>query len=390
MEYIKAGRLIDGCGNVSENMILCIDDGKFKGILKAEQLAKEVAVTDYSAYTIMPGMINAHIHAFSPCDQSDEEEQARSPLQKAYDGERFMHDLLYSGVTAARSLGSEGTSEQQLRDCIQNNSVLGPDLVVSGRVITMSGGHGWSSGMQSDGVDECRKNTRILLREGADVIKIMATGGVMTKGVEPGSAQLTMEEMKVCVEEAHKAGKKTATHAQGNQGIRNALDAGIDSIEHGIYLDDVTINQMLMQGTYLVPTLAAPKCIVDHGEGILPDYVMRKSHMVIDAHVESFKRAYAAGVKIAVGTDAGTPYNAHNKTSYELELMVEYGVTPMDAITFATHNSAECLGIEKTHGTIEVGKFADMIVLEKNPLEDITALRNVNKVYKHGVLVLNQ
>lgn len=390
MEYIKAGRLIDGCGNVSENMILCIDEGKFKGILKAEQLAKEVAVTDYSAYTIMPGMINAHIHAFSPCDQSDEEEQARSPLQKAYDGERFMHDLLYSGVTAARSLGSEGTSEQQLRDCIQNNSVLGPDLVVSGRVITMSGGHGWSSGMQSDGVDECRKNTRILLREGADVIKIMATGGVMTKGVEPGSAQLTMEEMKVCVEEAHKAGKKTATHAQGNQGIRNALDAGIDSIEHGIYLDDVTINQMLMQGTYLVPTLAAPKCIVDHGEGILPDYVMRKSHMVIDAHVDSFKRAYAAGVKIAVGTDAGTPYNAHSKTSYELELMVEYGVTPMDAITFATHNSAECLGIEKTHGTIEVGKFADMIVLEKNPLEDITALRNVNKVYKHGVLVLNQ
>lgn len=390
MEYIKAGRLIDGCGNISENMILCIDEGKFKGILKAEQLAKEVAVTDYSAYTIMPGLINAHIHAFSPCDQSNEEEQARSPLQKAYDGERFMHDLLYSGVTAARSLGSEGTSEQQLRDCIHNDTVLGPDLVVCGRVITMSGGHGWSSGLESDGIDECRKNTRILLREGADVIKIMATGGVMTKGVEPGSAQLTMEEMKVCVEEAHKAGKKTATHAQGNQGIRNALDAGIDSIEHGIYLDDVTINQMLMQGTYLVPTLAAPKCIVDHGEGILPDYVMRKSHMVIDAHVESFKRAYAAGVKIAVGTDAGTPYNAHSKTSYELELMVEYGVTPMDAITFATHNSAECLGIEKTHGTIEVGKFADMIVLEKNPLEDITALRNVNKVYKHGVLVLNQ
>ncbi len=301
-----------------------------------------------------------------------------------------MHYLLYSGVTAARSLGSEGTMEQQLRTCIQNGSVLGPDLVVCGRVITMSGGHGWSSGMQSDGVDECRKNTRILLREGADVIKIMATGGVMTEGVEPGSAQLTMEEMKVCVEEAHKAGKKTATHAQGNQGIRNALDAGIDSVEHGIYLDDVTINQMLRQGTYLVPTLAAPKCIVDHGEGTLPEYVMRKAKMVIDAHVESFKQAYAAGVKIAVGTDAGTPYNPHDKTAYELELMVRYGVSELDAITFATHNSAECLGIENTHGTLEVGKYADFIVLKENPLEDITVLQKVDKVYKHGVLVLNR
>lgn len=390
MEYIKAGRLIDGCGNVSENMILCIDEGKIKGILKAEQMAKEVEFIDYSDFTILPGLINAHVHAFSPCDMRAEEEQARTPLQKAYDGERFMHDLLYSGVTAARSLGSEGTSEQQLRDCINNGTVIGPDLVVCGRVITMSGCHGWSDGMQSDGVDECRKNTRILLREGADVIKIMATGGVMTKGVEPGSAQLTMEEMKVCVEEAHKAGKKTATHAQGNQGIRNALNAGIDSIEHGIYLDDEVIAQMLRQGTYLVPTLAAPKCIVDHGEGILPDYVMRKSKLVIDAHVESFKRAYAAGVKIAVGTDAGTPYNFHDKTAYELELMVKYGVAPMEAITFATHNSAECLGIEADHGTIEVGKFADLIVLEKNPLDDITALQNVNKVYKHGVLVLNR
>ena len=193
--------------------------------------------------------------------------------------------------------------------------------------------------------------------------------------------------MRVCVEEAHKAGKKTATHAQGNQGIRNALDAGIDSIEHGIYLDDVTISQMLRQQTYLVPTLAAPRRIVDEGEGKLPDSVMRKARTVIDAHVESFKQAYAAGVKIAVGTDAGTPYNAHDKTSYELELMVEYGVTPMDAILFATRNSAECLGIEATHGTLEVGKYADFIVLENNPLEDIRALRNISKVYKHGVLV---
>lgn len=387
MEYIKAGKLIDGCGNVSENMILCMDEGKIKGVLKAEYMAKEVDLIDYSSYTIMPGMINAHIHAFSPCDQSSEEEAARTPLQKAYDGERFMHQLLYSGVTAARSLGSEGTSEQQLRDCIKNQSIIGPDLIVCGRVITMSGGHGWSSGLESDGVEECRKHTRILLREGADVIKIMATGGVMTEGVEPGNAQLTMEEMRVCVEEAHKAGKKTATHAQGNQGIRNALDAGIDSIEHGIYLDDVTISQMLRQQTYLVPTLAAPRRIVDEGEGKLPDSVMRKARTVIDAHVESFKQAYAAGVKIAVGTDAGTPYNAHDKTSYELELMVEYGVTPMDAILFATRNSAECLGIEATHGTLEVGKYADFIVLENNPLEDIRALRNISKVYKHGVLV---
>ena len=222
-------------------------------------------------------------------------------------------------------------------------------------------------------------------KHGVDLIKIMATGGVMTPGVEPGSAQLTMEEMKAAIDEAHKADRKTATHAQGTQGIKNALHAGIDSIEHGIFLDDECIDWMVEHGTYLVPTLAAPRCILDAGvEKGMKDYVLRKANLVVDAHIESFKKAYQRGVKIAMGTDAGTPYNFHNNSAFELELMVANGMKPMDAIVASTRNGADCIGVLKDYGTIEAGKVADIIAIEGDPLQDISCVRKVRTVYKAG------
>ena len=206
----------------------------------------------------------------------------------------------------------------------------------------------------------------------------MATGGVMTPGV-------TMEEMKAAIDEAHKADRKTATHAQGTQGIKNALHAGIDSIEHGIFLDDECIDWMVEHGTYLVPTLAAPRCILDAGvEKGMKDYVLRKANLVVDAHIESFKKAYQRGVKIAMGTDAGTPYNFHNNSAFELELMVANGMKPMDAIVASTRNGADCIGVLKDYGTIEAGKVADIIAIEGDPLQDISCVRKVRTVYKAG------
>ncbi|NLY50521.1 MAG: amidohydrolase family protein, partial [Firmicutes bacterium] len=226
------------------------------------------------------------------------------------------------------------------------------------------------------------------LRAGADVIKLMATGGVMTPGVEPGSPQFTYEELKAGVEEANKAGRRTASHAQGTTGIKNAVLAGITSIEHGIFLNDEVIELMLERGTYLVPTLVAPYWIVQKGRAAgIPDYAVRKTEAVIDAHMASFRKALAAGIRIAFGTDAGTPFNEHGANTFELQLMVENGMSPMQALETATRSSAELLGISDKVGTLEPGKIADVVVLSGDPLADITAVRNVKGVIKEGKIV---
>ena len=268
---------------------------------------------------------------------------------------------------------------------MNKGDIEGPEFQASGRVITMTGGHGWVIGAESDGCDEVRKNTRSELKKGVDLIKIMATGGVMTKGVKPGSPQLSLEEMTAAVEEAHKAEKKTASHAQGTEGIKNAVLAGIDSIEHGIFLDDEVIQLMVERGTYLVPTLVAPFFIVENGvEAGIPKDVVDKANGVMEAHQNSFRAAHKAGVKIAMGTDAGTPFNLHDKAPYELKLMVECGMTPMEAVVASTYGSADLMGILDNYGTLEKGKFADFLVLNENPLENLDTLFDIADVYKKG------
>jgi imidazolonepropionase-like amidohydrolase len=303
-------------------------------------------------------------------------------------GAANLKKLLKSGVTFFRDMGGYEYIDIELKKSVNEGFIEGPEFLVSGKVLTMTGGHGYLMGRECDGVDEVRKAAREQLKAGADVIKIMATGGVMTPGVEPGSPQLTKEEIQAAVEEAHKAGRKTAAHAQGTTGIKNAVMAGIDSVEHGIFLDDEVIEMMVEKGVYLVPTLVAPYFIIEYGEeGGIPAYVVEKSKRVMESHLESFRKAYKAGVKIAMGTDAGTPFNYHDKSAYELKLMVEAGMKPMDAIVSSTKVAAELLGIEKDYGTLEQGKVADFIVLKDNPLENIETLLQVERVYKKGKLV---
>lgn len=388
----KNARFIDGRGKDSiEKASILVEDSIVKHIFINEevQINDKMQVVDLTGKTVMPGMINCHIHiTMEPVGDPFELMLKESTTKTALRAVENLKKHLKSGVTFFRDLGGPNFIDIELKKAVTEGLVEGPDFLASGKVLTMTGGHGWKMGRECNGPDDVRAAAREQLKAGADVIKIMATGGVMTDGVEPGSAQLTLEEMKAGIEEAHKAGRKTATHAQGTTGIKNAILAGIDSIEHGIFLDDETIDLMIKNDVYLVPTLVAPYFIIKYGveAGISPQAV-EKSKRVMGSHMESFRKAKEAGVKIAMGTDAGTPFNFHDKSACELKLMVNCGMTPMEAIVSSTKVASELLGINDNYGTLETGKKADFIVLDENPLDNIEALLNVNKVYKGGKLV---
>ncbi len=385
----KGFRLINGTGETPvENAYFIVEDKKIIKVGEVNELkdTNGIKEVDLSGKTVIPGLINSHVHITmepvgDPVSIMTAESQAKTTLR----GVANLRKHLLSGTTFFRDLGAPDGIDFDLRDSVNEGFIEGPQFISAGRCLTMTGGHGWFIGRESDGVDELRKSARKELKAGADLLKIMATGGVMTKGVEPGSPQLSMEEMEAAVIEAHKAGKKTASHAQGVQGIKNAVLAGIDSIEHGIFLDDEVIQLMVDRGTYLVPTLVAPYFIVKNGvEAGIPKFAVDKSNYVMKYHCESFKKAYKAGVKIAMGTDAGTPFNFHDGAPHELKLMVEYGMSPMEAIVASTRSSADLLGILDNYGTLEEGKYADFLVLNENPLDNLDTLFDLGSIYKLG------
>ncbi|MEN2667419.1 amidohydrolase family protein [Listeria aquatica] len=251
----------------------------------------------------------------------------------------------------------------------------------------MTGGHGVELGLETDGPDEMRRNARRNIKNGARNIKMMATGGVSVDGEKPTDVQLSEEEMRVAVEEAHHKGYTACAHAQGTEGIKNAIRAGVDSIEHGVYLDDEAIQMLLAHGTFVVPTLIAPYAINQHPD-VLPEFMVAKSVEISEAHFESIGKAAKAGVKLALGTDSGTAYNDfENSAAFEMELMVRAGVTPLQALQASSRNAAELLKINQETGTLEDGKLADFLVLKENPLEDIRAVQGEKDVYKKGRLV---
>lgn len=384
MYYIYAKNLIDGVSDsIKKDQLVCIENETIKSI----EAFHDVDGTLYKVDTLMPGLLNCHVHVMDPVGFGTNKKFTL--MEKAFYAQKNCEDYLKSGITTIRNLGTEQNFDLEIKKAIQEGLIKGPHMICSGRVICMTGGHGCTNGIEADGVDECRKAARTQLKNGVDVIKVMATGGVMTKGVEPGSAQLTQEEMAAIIEEAHKAGRKTATHAQGTQGIKNALYAGIDSIEHGCDLDEECLTLMKQNHTFLVPTLCAPQCIIDKGiENGVAKYMVDKTIKVKDAHIESLKKAYQQGIQIALGTDAGTPFNYHDNTAYEMELMAKHNISNMDILKIATYNSAKCLGVEKEYGSIEAGKQADLVCLQKDPLEDISNVRKIKAVFKDGKMII--
>jgi imidazolonepropionase-like amidohydrolase len=390
-------RLIDGTGaQPRDKATVVIDDGRISEVHDSPQgLGRQSAVMmDLEGRTVMPGLINAHMHIMfdagpDPITAVMREGLAVALLKAVKCGEQ----MIGAGITAARDLGGFEYGEITLSRTFSSGSLPGPRLLCAGRLITMTGGHGWQIGHETDGPHEVRKAARKNLKQGADCIKMMATGGVMTPGVEPGSSQLSEEELRAGVEEAHHVGKKAASHAQGTEGVKNALRAGIDTIEHGIFLDEEAIEMIVKRGVVYVPTLAAPYQIVQAGEekGV-PAFAVEKSRRIVDAHRKSFEWAVSAGVTIAAGNDGGTPFNPSHDLVTELRLMVEYGLNPLAAIRSATFGSARALGISEETGTIQPGKQADILILESNadPLTDMTALSKVWMVIKEGKIVVQQ
>lgn len=382
--YIHAQTLIDGISDApKKDQLIIIEDDKIIQIEEYHEINEDVI----HANVVTPGFFNCHVHILYPVGFKFDTQF--SLMEKAFYAQKHCKEYLESGVTFIRIVGTEENYDLQIKEAIENHVIEGPHMYCAGKVICMTGGHGWQEGIEADGKDACLKAVRTQLRSGVDLIKIMATGGVMTKGVEPGNAQFTVDEMKVMIEEAHKAGRKTATHAQGLQGIKNALYAGIDSIEHGCFLDDECLERMKEQNTFLVPTLCAPQCIIDKGvENGVAKYAVDKTLKVKDAHVKSVKKAYEKGIPIALGTDAGTPFNYHNNTAYEMELLARLDISNIDILKMATINSARCVGVEKDYGSIEVGKQADLVCLNENPLENISNVRKINRVIQSGKIVV--
>lgn len=376
--------IIDGKGDAVNRGFIVINGNRIEQVGKGQGLpgGKGDEVVDLDGRTVLPGMIDCHVHVC--IDGSADPLQSvgkDSDLLLIMKAARHAHLSLLSGVTALRDLGSKNGVSLALRDAVNLGITVGPRMICCGQAICITGGQGWEFSREADGVDEVRKAVREQLRMGANFIKLMATGGVMTPGIEAGAPQFSYDELKAGVEEAHKAGRKTAAHAQGNQGIKDSLRAGLDSIEHGIFLDDEAIALFLEKKAVLVPTLSAPFHILDKGEKSgIPNFVIEKTKKVKDTHIESVKKAHEAGIPIAMGADAGTPFNRHGENLRELELLVGIGLSPMEAIVSATRTASETLGLGDQIGTLEKGKMADLIVVEGDPLKDITILQKKEKI----------
>lgn len=360
---------------------------KYVGSALPEEYAAELII-DGTGCSLIPGLIDSHVHITMDPDPDPWPKLQESDAMIVLRGSRNALTTLRSGFTTLRDMGAKNHVDIALRNAIRQGLVPGPRLLVSGRCLCMTGGHGWMMGREVDSPDEARKGAREQLKATADIIKIMATGGVMTPGVEPGAAQLTYEEMAAAVAEAVKAGKKTATHAQGATGIRNAVLAGISSVEHGFYLTEEICALMRERGTYLVATLAAPHWIIEHGEAAgIPAWAVDKAKRSSEAHIESFRLAMREGVPIAMGTDAGTPFNVHGKNAFELELMVRYGMPPADALASATTRAADLLGLTDV-GAIAPGMAPDMVLIDGNPVQDIRLLQtSIRTVIKNGTII---
>jgi imidazolonepropionase-like amidohydrolase len=403
MKAVKCGKVIDGQGGTPfVDGIILVDGEKIVAVGPANTVSvpEDAEIIDLSDKTVMPGMIDCHVHTNSNGEPATELKNMKELLPfKALKALSNAQKDLYAGFTSIRDCGASGFVDLSVKQAINQGLYVGPRMQVSGPIISMTGGHGDTHlapevivdpSMRAvvDSPDEARKAARVHLKYHVDLIKLAATGGVLSDGTEPGSQQLSYEEMKAAIDEGKKLGKPSAAHAQGTKGIKDAIRAGITSIEHGCFLDAEAIQMMLDHGTYLVPTLCAPYHIAEHGiEGGIPEYGVRKTKMVIASHVQSFKDAYKAGVKIAMGTDAATPFNYHGKNAFELQLMVEAGMTPMDAILSTTRSASELMGWQDQVGTLQSGKFADIIAIDGDPLVDIKVLQDVKFVMKGGAII---
>ena len=395
---IKAGRLLDvRTGKTATNQTIVIAGDKIVSTGGDVQVPAGATIIDLSNATVLPGLIDAHTHlTMNP--SFGYETLAISVPREALIGAHNARMTLEAGITTVRNVGAHGYADVALRDAINTGDVPGPRMLVSGPALSITGGHcdenllpfefHASSAGAADGIEAVQHKTREVIKYGADLIKICATGGVLSKGDDPNVAQYTLEEMKAIVADAHRLGRKVAAHAHGAQGVIWASEAGVDSVEHGHLMNDEAIATLKKNGTYLVPTLYLLDWQRDNAaQANLPDYARRKMEMVAQAAHANIRKAIAAGVKIGMGTDAAV--YPHGLNAHELAAYVRLGMTPLQAIQTTTINDADLLGWSDKVGTIETGKFADVIAVDGDPLQDVTTLERVKFVMKGGEVVKN-
>lgn len=374
-------------GQLKHHHSVAVENEKISWIGPSDQAPAFPAenIRDGRNRTLFPGLMNCHVHMIGDGEEAAESGSAfsDSPIYGTVQAVQNMRKTIATGVTSVRDCGSIDGLAIEMAKIVASGMIPGPRVQAAGRVITMTGGHGHFMGRQADGPWGVAAATRAELHAGADFIKIMATGGVLTLGVTPHQTALHVQELEAAVAEAHNAGKRITSHAIGGQGVKNALAAGLDSIEHACFMDDEAIEMAINRGTIIVPTLIAVNRIVTNGD-TLPGWMYEKALSESEASESSFRAAIAAGVKIACGTDAGTPFNPHTEVPAELALMVEFGMTTTQALLAATTVSSENFGLENELGTIEVGKRADLLLVDGNPVDDIRAVRNVVLVTKDG------
>jgi imidazolonepropionase-like amidohydrolase len=340
---------------------------------------------DASGQYVLPGLIDSHVHLIwdgSPHPQSVIAQATHEEITlRAY---RHALQYLAEGITTVRDLSSPGQTVLQVRNAIRSGLLAGPTIVSSGPAICMTGGHVYYIGTEADGEDEVRKTARTLLKQGVDCIKLMATGGIYTNGEQPGSPQLNLAEIRAAKEEALHKNRKVAAHAQGLEGIENCLEAGIDTIEHGIFANEAALRRMIAQGTFLVPTIVIMRNLAKSLN--VPRWANEKVQHVLEPHFSMLEQAVRLGVTIAVGTDCGSPETPPPFYFDELLAYEEAGMSRMQVLKSATSVAAACCDLPD-RGVLAAGYKADVILVSSNPLDDLNALRERKRVWKDGRLI---
>ena len=380
--------LFDGTNdqNTTHAWFSVADDGRLTARGTGDPNTADKQVDLHGQY-VMPGFLNVHTHVTAD-PNSFNGNYGQTEAEAAVFATQNLQTLLKSGVTFLRQCGTKYDVDVALKRMQADGKLPHtPHFLTSGRAFTMTGGHGDGphSGNLVDSPDEMRKAIRQAFKLGIDSVKVIATGGVMTPNDFMEDPQLSTAEMHVAVEEAHHKRRVVAAHAEGNPGIQNALDAGVDSIEHGFYVNEAEARQMVKQNTYLTPTLIDEWVIPEYGKGKLPDWEVKKAADALDDTYVNLTKAFQLGVKFTCGTDAGTPFNSFDFTPKEFGLLTKLGMTPAQAYQCSSLNSAKLLGVAADYGTLEVGKFADFQVLKNDPLADTANVVQADKqVYLGG------